>query len=409
MQKKKVIIFLYNRLFDPVIQSNFWLYIHDTLSTPHNLIEFHLISFEDKNHPLTEEQEEKVENWQNQGLKWTRLNWHSGLSPMAKILDLINGGLHILKLRMKGTSRIISVASISGSLVYLYSLLIPLKRYVYCYEPHSEYAADNNIWEKSSLPFKVLNFLEKKCVKNAFLVSSGTVFMKERIFDEWGFSKPKFIQIPTVVDDGKFMPNESNRSEVRKELGIDDHCRLLFYPGKFGDLYYKEEIVLMYKWLRETLENLHFLVVSPNDPNMIHDLFAKHGITPEHYSLRQANYENIDRYFAAADFGIVAVAPGPSKKFVSNIKVGEYLCSGLPYLITEGVSEDYLYATSKSVGTVVKRFDEEEIKNAASSINDFLKMDRAERTAHCRKVGMDYRGLSVLKLKFKDALNQLLA
>ena len=35
-KKPKVIVFLYNRLFDPLIQSNFWLYIKDYLEDPSN-------------------------------------------------------------------------------------------------------------------------------------------------------------------------------------------------------------------------------------------------------------------------------------------------------------------------------------------------------------------------------------
>lgn len=409
MKKKGVIIFLYNRLFDPVIQSNFWLYIDDLLSHSTLSVQFFLISFEDKNFPLTPEQEEKVSQWEQQGLIWIKLKWHAGLSPLAKVLDLINGGFQILKLRLRGVSRVISVASLSGGLVYLYSLVMPLRRYVYCYEPHSEYAADNGIWKRSSMPFKVLNCLEKKCAKNAFLLSSGTVFMRQRIQENWGYDKPEFIQIPTVVNDEKFKPNAEDRAAVRQELGIDEQTHLIYYPGKFGDLYYEDEIVLMYKWLKEKLDNLHFLIVSPNDPSFIHELFDKYGIAKKDYSLRQSNYENIHRFFSAADFGIVAVAPGPSKKFVSNIKVGEYLCTGLPYLITEGVSEDYLYATTKNVGVVVSEFSEEEIKRAAPAVGEFLQMNNQERIAHCRQVGVEYRGLSVLKLKFSEALTRLLS
>ena len=31
-QKTPIVIFLYNRLFDPLIQGNFWLYIRDYLN-----------------------------------------------------------------------------------------------------------------------------------------------------------------------------------------------------------------------------------------------------------------------------------------------------------------------------------------------------------------------------------------
>ncbi len=405
--KPKVIIYLYNRLFDPVIQSNFWLFIDGELSSHLSSIEFHLISYEDTNFPLTSEQQVLVTRWKSQGLHWHKLSWHSGLSIKAKVIDLWNGFKAIAGLRSKGMSKIISVASISGGFVYLFSLVLPLKRFVYCYEPHSEYAADNGIWNRDSIHYKLLNWLEKKCVKNAAIVSSGTKFMEKRIKQEWKFDKPKFLKIPTVVNDEKFTFNSSDRQSVRNEMGIEESMKVIFYPGKFGDLYYEHEIARMYRVLREGIDNLHFLIVSPNNKEYIVALFDKYAIPKTSYSITQSNYESIHRFFSAADFGIIAVPPGQSKKFVSNIKVGEYLCAGLPYLITEGVSEDYLYATEKNVGVVVKGFSESEIKLAIPEIETFLNQDSNRLRDHCRKIGQPYRGYSYLKNTFSRALNIL--
>ena len=73
-------------------------------------------------------------------------------------------------------------------------------------------------------------------------------------------------------------------------------------------------------------------------------------VNPEDYTITHSDYENIHKYASASDFAIISVPPGPSKKFISNIKVGEYLCAGMPFLITRGVSEDYIYAQEKEVG-----------------------------------------------------------
>ena len=116
----------------------------------------------------------------------------------------------------------------------------------------------------------------------------------------------------------------------------------------------------------------------------------------------------IHRFFFAADFAVIAVPPGPSKKFISNIKVGEYLCAGLPYLITKGVSEDYLVATEKDVGVVVDDFREADIKAAWPAIKRFLEADANARRVHCRAVGQDYRGFDTLNPVFKAAMTHLI-
>jgi hypothetical protein len=101
------------------------------------------------------------------------------------------------------------------------------------------------------------------------------------------------------------------------------------------------------------------------------------------------------------------VPPGPSKKFISNIKVGEYLCAGLPFLITRGVSEDYLYAEQKNVGVVVDDFVETEIKKAWPQIKAYLTMNAEQRRQHCRAVGIEYRGFENLNKLFKAAVASL--
>ena len=163
----------------------------------------------------------------------------------------------------------------------------------------------------------------------------------------------------------------------------------------------------MYKWLSEEVPNLHFLIVTPHSDEEIIALFEAASVSPETYTITHSGYENIHKYFSAADFAVISVPPGPSKKFISNIKVGEYLCSGLPYLITEGVSEDYLCAIEKNVGVVVKDFKELYIRNAAKEVQAYLDLDQDQLRKHCREVGLDYRGFNKLNSTFRSAIHEL--
>ena len=69
-----VVIFLYNRLFDPLIQGNFWMYIKNILDDPDAPYRLHVVTYEDPAIPLTPEQEKLVAHWQSQGLEWTQLS-----------------------------------------------------------------------------------------------------------------------------------------------------------------------------------------------------------------------------------------------------------------------------------------------------------------------------------------------
>jgi hypothetical protein len=196
---------------------------------------------------------------------------------------------------------------------------------------------------------------------------------------------------------------------VRNEIGISEDTPVLFYPGKFGGLYYRSEIAWMFRWLHDLEPRLHFLIVTPHEGEEIVAMFDKADVPSDAYTISHCDYPTIHRYYFAADFAIIAVPPGPSKKFISNIKVGEYLCAGLPYLITRGVSEDYLYAEKEKVGVVVNDFSKDEIQAAWPQIRAYLEMDPDARRRHCRTVGLGYRGFAVLNPRFRSAIQMLLA
>ena len=407
MPKIKVVIFLYNRFFDPLIQGAFWLYIDDYLKDPNNSIRFHLVTYEDDRFPLTSEQSVKVEQWRQQGLEWTRLNWHPGTSLTCKFIDVWSGLLTVVSLRWTGYHHIIAHCSVAGSYAYIFSRLLGMKLLLYSFEPHSEYAVDNGMWSKNGLQYKIAHFLERRAAGFATVNISGTRFMQERLEQQWKVTG-RYFKIPTVADPLKFTFNQERRESTREKLGIRSDQWVLFYPGKFGSLYYYDETAWMYRWLRELEPRLHFLLVTPHEDEEVLAIFDKAGVERKTYSICHSDYADIHSYFFAADFAVIAVPPGPSKKFISNIKVGEYLCSGLPFLITRGVSEDYIYAEEQGVGVVVNDFNEQDIKAAWPQIKKYLEMNPEKRRAHCREVGLDYRGFGNLNTVFKSAVSSLI-
>jgi hypothetical protein len=409
MKKKKLGIFLYNRLFDPLIQSNFWLYINDYLNDPNgNPYELGVITYENPKFPLTDEQKELVERWKAKGLTWIALQWNPGTSILSKVKDIAQGFFAVLKLRLQGYGHFVSLASVAGNYLYLYYLFLRFDFFLYQFEPHSEYAIDNKMWGEKSFQYKVAHYLERRSAGRAKVIASGTRFMQQRLKEEWKV-KGKFFKIATVANDKKFLFSQSIRDRMRQQLGFAADTRVLFYPGKFGDLYYREETAFMFKWLHELDPHFHFLIVTPHTDDDVIKLFEQAHVERNTYTIAHCEYSEIHHYFAVADFAVIAVPPGPSKKFISNIKVGEYLTAGLPYLITKGISEDYIFAIERNVGVVVEDFKEGFVKNAYPEIDRFLTMDKEELRSRCRIAGLEYRGFDGLNKTFKEAIAYLCA
>ncbi len=409
MQQEKLLYFFYNRLKDPLLQSNIFLYINELAKN--NNYDIQIITYEDKKFPLRiEEIQEINETFATQGIKWQQLKWHEGSNIFYKFIDLISGFLKVFYLaNFKGYKNIISLGSIAVSFVYLFSKLININYYLYQYEPHSEYAVDNKIWDVSSKQFKLLNKYEKKAVQHCKVVSSGTNFMHTRL-KNWEI-KAHFLKITSVANSDLFNFSIEKRVEFRKKYKIDTSKILFIYPGKLGDLYYNAETLInTFKILSELNLPLHFLIISPNFNELKkildhQELSFQNSVT----LLEPIAYSEMPAALSAADLGIVAVPPGDSKKFISNIKVGEYLCSGLPYLICKGISEDDIVAEKYNVGVVVENFSKPELQNSFLKISELLRESKEVIAARCRQTGIEYRGFENQFINYKKALDFLFA
>jgi hypothetical protein len=404
MQKTPIVIFLYNRLFDPLIQGNFWLYIKDYLNDPHSPVSFHVITYEDEKHPLTADQRALVDSWIAKGLEWTPLTWHAGMGLRQKLTDILAGFRVVRRLHGKGMNHIAALGSVAGSFAYMCAAALGMRLFLYQYEPHSDVSVASGAWSETSIQTRLARFFEKRSANYAHVIASGTRFMGERLKKEWKV-RGEFFRVPTVVNEIKFEFDSEIGSQVRNELGIGEDQPVLFYTGKFGGLYYAEEIALAYGWLRESEPNLHFLIVTPNEDDYVHSLFAMAGVDRAHYSICHSSYDQIERFYFAGDLGLITIPPGPGQQFRSSIKVGEYLCAGMPFLTPTGVSEDYVHATEQDVGVVVENYGQEAIRKAWPEIQRYLNEAKDSRRTRCRTFGIAYRGFSSLNPVFRDAVS----
>ncbi|MGH1367090.1 MAG: hypothetical protein ACRBCL_00635 [Maritimibacter sp.] len=404
--KTPVVIFLYNRFFDPLVQGNFWLFIKDYLEDEDAPVRFHVITFEDENFPLTPEQLAQVDIWRDAGLEWTPLDWHPGMGLATKLRDVFAGFLTLAKLRAKGWKHIIAFCAIAGAFSYLCATVLRMRLFIHSYEPHSEISRDAGAWSEESKQYKITRILEKRSAKFAHVIASGTRFMGDRL-NKWK-ARATFFRIPSVVNDTKFSFDPEARRTTRKSLGIEQNQSVVLYTGKFGGLYYGIETARAFSCMLEHDPSLHMLIVSPNAPEDIQDLFDQAKVPAHRYSICQSSYDEIERYYSAGDIGLITIPPGPGQKFRSSIKVGEYLCAGMPFLTSTGVSEDYIHAQEQDVGVVVDSFDDACIHAAWPEIERYFEESPDEKRQRCRSFGVSYRGFSSLNPVFKSAVSALI-
>jgi hypothetical protein len=404
MKRKKIVFYFYNRLLDPLLQSNIFLYIHN-LATE-NRYEIAIITYEDPQHPLSSSEQASIhEKFKAQHIVWHPLVWHRGTSIKLKIQDLISGFFLLFKLRLQGYRHLVSLGSLAGSFAYVACVLLRVKLFLYQYEPHSEYAVDNGIWLPGSRQFKLLHSLEKRSALFSTIISTGTQHMLRRL-ESWNV-KAALYKIPSVANDSLFVFSATKREEVRQSLRIPSSSKVIVYAGKFGGLYFAQELIQVFSLIQNRIPDTFFLLVTTQETEALLNWCNTYQMDPLRYRITSAVYSEMPGILSACDLGIVSVRPGQSSVFRSNIKVGEYLCTGLPYLVCEGVSEDDLYAKKDHVGVVVADFTPEALNKVLPEIETFLSEDLKTRISRCRKTGMEYRGLSWLNPVFGKAIAEL--
>lgn len=405
MKLRHVIAYVYNSCNDPLFRANMLPFMqHAGRQQPD--IRMHLITYEQEDYSLTPAQAAQMRaDLAVYNIEWHPLQWHSGrFKLLKKAYDLLSGFFLVMKLRFSPGGRSIgALGTIAGSFAFIMAKLLGLRYYGFQYEPHSEFMRDCNVWPETSLAYRGLHYMERVSGMHADILSTGTVHMMNRM-KEWG-TPAKVYKLPSCVDETKIYFRPEGRERIRAKYDIPTDKQVILYLGKFGGIYYDREIAVLFRVFHKLNPDLFFLIVSPDAPALIAGLMQAEGLPETSYTITRSPYEQVQEYISAADFGVVAVPSQPSQKFRSPIKVGEYLCCGLPYLVCAGVSEDDLVAEKYGVGVVVNGFSEAEATRVYPQMEQLLNREKTQLRQQCREAGIAYRGLS----QYLDTADQIFA
>ena len=205
-------------------------------------------------------------------------------------------------------------ATPAGAVGYILSVFTGRKLILDSYEPHAEAMLENGTWTKTSLPFRLLFWLEKKQTKRASFVISATHGMNDYARKKYGVSIKKFCVKPACVDLTLFSEKNLKNEKLQDTLGLQEKI-VCVYAGKLGGIYLEEEVFDFVKVAAGHWgEAFRFLLLSPHNRGLVDNLCAKSGVEPSQVILKFVPHSEIPNYIGLADFAITPVKPVPSKK-----------------------------------------------------------------------------------------------
>jgi hypothetical protein len=323
---------------------------------------------------------------------------------LNKIVDFIIFPNELIRLCKKNdVKKIISRGSTAGALAYKVYRATNIPFLVESFEPHADYMLESGVWQRWNPKYIFEKRWEQKVKECAeSLITVSTNYSRQLVKE--GVPEERIEMVPCCVNQQAFKLDSQMRLATRKNLGISDSQTVGIYVGKFGGIYYDHEAFDVFKKAYDSFNScFFFIILSPDDPEVIKKKFALVGVPLEATFINKVPHEVVPNYLSAADLAFSTIRPAPSRKFCCAIKNGEYWASGLPILTTEDVGDDTDIIKREKKGGVI--FNEQNLNNALTNMKSILdSTNRESRSKELSVLAIKYRSFDILKSVYKKLI-----
>lgn len=405
---KTIFIFAYYSYKDPIFQSAVLPYFAG-LSKSNNF-KFVLLTFEQKRFQLSKTEASKIrKRLFAQNILWYRTYWHSGKFKLVKkSFDFLWGIAFSVFLVLRYNAKIIYSEGFPGAIIGHFLSTITFKPHiVHTFEPHSEYMVEAGVWNKDSWEYKLSRKYESKVAANCAVILTATNKMITKL-ENIGI-KGEIYRVPSCVDTNIFRFDPQLRAQIRRNHNIRDNECVLTYLGKFGGMYMETELFDFYRVCKENSKiKFKFFLLTSEEESKLFDWIQSRDLIKEDFVIKFVKKEEVPAYLSASDFGVVAVRQKPSKVYCSPIKDGEYWSCGLPIIIPEGISDDYLFATQHKIGFTIKDMSKNSFLATVHEIeNLFLSQEKHKIRERCRNFIIKDRSVKNYQPLYSKIFNKI--
>jgi glycosyltransferase involved in cell wall biosynthesis len=353
-------------LKDPLCQTQSLSYLRELTERGYR---FALITFEQEQYRLDAGQQKAMKDeLADAGIYWYPLTYHKRFPLLATSYDCLRaifaGLFLILRYRIP---MIHSRASIPSSIALAVSSLCRVKFLYDADNRLSEEYADNGHWSRDGLAFRITAWAEATARKRADAVITLSETLREDFRREFGVRAPIEV-IPCCVDLGVFFFDEQARCERRRQLQLAGEEKLFVYVGKMGPRYLVQEMFEFFRLAKVRLGGARLLILSGDSPDAFHRLAAAQGLGSEDYVVRHASRMEVREWLSAADVGLSLLRSAGCERGSSPVKIGEYLATRLPVIITPAIGDYSDWIAQNRLGVVVERLSEEGYIEAAERL-----------------------------------------
>lgn len=178
--------------------------------------------------------------------------------------------------------------------------------------------------------------------------------LRDRLERRYGCDSGRMSVVPCVADERKFHVDDTDRETTRRELGLDGKFVVVF-PGRLGRWHCGAEMLVLMQALMKASDDVFFLVLTPDVEEGRQ--MAAEMLPAGSYDVRSVPHAEVPRFLRAADLGLLLRARDPLNEVACPTKFGEYVLSGLPALISDGIGDCSGFVSANDAGAVLSALD----------------------------------------------------
>lgn len=392
--REKVLYLSYDGMLEPLGQSQVLPYLRGLGEKGWR---FTLVSFEKAEHICGAS--DLIERMKSElvraGIAWYPMIYHKRPTIAATLYDVICGvGLGV-KLVLRSRCRIVHARSyVAGMMAWLIAWLTGV-RFVFDMRGFwADERVDGGLWPRGGV-YRVAKYCEKIFLCQADHIVSLTEAAKRMLMEEYNAEgrRLSISVIPTCVDTDRFRPCEPSR-ELIERYHLSGKI-VFIYVGSVGTWYAMEDLMEFYSMAKRNMVNARFLLLVHGQLETLQAAVGRCGLTEETIVVADVPSAEVPRWLALAHVGVAFYGRGFSNIARFPTKIGEYLSSGIPVVVSGGVGDCTEFIEQEKIGISLKGYSQAEYVRAVTGVRDLL-MDH--------DVGVRCRSAALRRLSLRDGV-----
>jgi hypothetical protein len=187
----------------------------------------------------------------------------------------------------------------------------------------------------------------------------------------------------------EFRPGTAEeRSELRRLYDVLREAPVLGYCGTLAPHRYPPASILgVFRHLSRFRPDAILFVVT-HQPDLVLNLIRQNGVPEEKTRIVNVRSDEVPMILPILDAGLCLIEPVPSMRFLSPIKIGEYLLSGVPVVRTRAIGDVDDWLSDRSLTSMaVESLCEESFEAAARWIHEVVLPSREQAREQARRLG----------------------